>query len=1381
MNHLLHEKYIGDALHSVALGRFLKNEECLISSTCDRIFLHVIRNKTLEKIKEKRVYRKIQGVAKIKEGGKTPETDGVFIHFEHARTSSLYFDEELQEFISTELRYYEKQEYGHVLGAEKQVNFFRVDNEHKIFFLLISKMCFSVGSTAGIGKSFVFEVNRIRPKNCVIKDAAFLCGFSAPTICFLFEDSSTDLCRIGVYSVDMDEKDLTVSFEIGSVPYGCYSVVPTEDRVFMVLGTNGALFYTQWEAVGVRFNRFWNIDQFGVDEVESPKKEFGIENGMCLVKGRDVFVFAEDVLMRLNVLGMGGRLSGLLVAEVDLAVGLDRPYSVATSGGLGCVSTEGGVYVVKLEKKAIAIEDRGAGHGGCVAREFIARFLLPENGGAGGADAGCEFEAAESGKKLPDKERGKKQGPKTPSHESSGAKSRKDRKKDAMEDVDTERAKKELEEMGKEAEKEKKVEKSAENREQKEHEVEHVVDKNAKSGKKKSAKHEKSQERTTEQIYKEMFKTSYAEDTEKTARRAKDTGEESCTHELSVVATKEAMGRITSAALIQYTDRKKEYLFTAGTKKQPLFIEVQEETELIFTKTSKIRGYLEIFPIDRAQKLYLITKERESTVIQWRDAIDSVESGIDKDRKTLLFSAAKTGHVQVTTHSVIYLTGLLRRTAQIEIPESVQAAKHRDRADNRTSTAPDSAEERIYVLTKEGTVLAVYNGKKHELPIKNVKTFVLHRNNLCCVDRQGRLLVYAAKSGAKIFANSLAYLLPTVLEDTEKNKHLAQYDQHAERSNTITEISGVEHLNSSYLVIRTANNEVVVYREGAEAQKDSAAPREGSTTYHRIKVENNSFYYERDDQTWVRRRSKVCENVVIVPGVFKTRLLFFTANGAYMHRSSTPIESAEETTEYKCRCVSETSRTHTEQCLNSARRTFVILAKGNLAEGFLPQYRYDKQMAYRKTKVESMCEKAVYYEKKKIFIASTYREIDYTKEMMPFTVLATTELEADKLPPPEIPEVELKPKTRAYHMKIFSQEELKKTRADEVLLSVDSFPLGTNEYVSFHKMVTLPDNQSTEGFADFLVVCTTYITDEDLISTGRMIVFEIATVVPERNRKETRHKLKPLAAEKTKGATTSCDVISSHIVVCVGTKLMVYAFDRNEGLKAMAFHDMQVFLTSCAVLRNILVCGDAYKGLFLLFYQKEPPILHMLSQSTGAIYLLKEVSMSLRGECCSLISCDSSRQLYIHSYSPQNILSRKGTRLTTRAECRLPDDIAGLIRVQYKDTHKTFVYTSSGYFYKHRMVDQNKHASLQDLQSSVQSHLQFTAGTCALSHWQIDKPAEMRDVTLKEVVQSGMVEEFYHMGQVRQMQVSSEAGRFSPGAVKTEFLIFEYEDRDSSR
>ncbi|KAI5148954.1 cleavage and polyadenylation specificity factor subunit 1 [Nematocida ausubeli] len=1253
MNHLLQERYLGSANQHVAMGQFIRNKECIISAGCDRIVLYEIRDGALVKVKEKRVFGCILGLATVPSLG--DEVDSVLVHFEYARVSSVIFIADQNEFICRTLRFYEKQQYGFVSGSEKNTSFIRVDADHGVSFLQISNTHFAIFSSKSVGRSKVFEMQDIRPRHCAIKDATFLKGYSSPTLCFLFEDTAAARSRILVYILN-EEYELSFFFEVDSVPHGCYLLVATHEMAFMVLGACGALFYTQWEMLGVRFNEFWSFEMLGIEEKSLEEQNFMVENGMCIVKDRDIFLFSDMIFLRFTILGGNARISSVIAGKMELDLCYNKPYSTAAYMNWGCVSTAEGLFLVTFEPETI-VEEVQQKPASIVSAEYADLFLSDSSVLDMKMSEGVE-DIGEVHVQVRTKNPLRRKSAKTKTPLASPVQ---------------------------------------------------------------NASEDNSCEKSLEREYENMFKM--AGEPEKKVESVREC---TITNKLIIKQRILSLGEVMCIEALPVANKTYKYLAAAGSPGQPLLVVCKNGIDIWCSQTAKIRGYSDLFVVDIAEKMYLVTKDKESTIVKWDADVNLVESEVSSNR-TLLFKKTDSGYLQITTHEIVCLTKELKKKKGIILPEPVTAAVYSD------------TEDRVIVLTETGIIYNYKGARKSKIPIEPATALAVHADDVYAIDASGSLIIYSIGKRSVRLCCRLFSVFPSVIEPG-----CNQIDVNAKHRQSLLDIEVIEYRSAVYLLARTISNEIVLYQE-----------RDGRL--YKEKVTNNAFYYEKAEVGQSPpSRMRVCGSLVFIPGTYKTRVLVFTPYQISVHAANIRIDSIEEITED-----------------SNPIKSFIIMAKGSIARGMLPLYAYDKPVLYKKTKVDSICQRVAYSAVKKVIVAVTYKDKEYTKDMIPFTVQATTELDAEPLPPPVIPEIKVNPLTRAYSLKIYSHEEMKQySQTGEVLMAVDEYPLEDNEYIAHHKIVTLPDKQNTEGVSEFVIVCTTYITDEDLMARGRLIVLEIASVVPQRDRIETRHKLKALAAEKTKGATTCCDIVKGNIVVCVGTKLMIYMFDRNEGLRAVAFHDIHVFLTSCMVMRNIIVCGDAYKGTFLLFYQSEPSLLHLLSQSSGGVYLLKGIGMTLYGSVLSLLSYDSAKTVCIYSYSPQHILSQGGTRLISRGECKLPDDISGSFHMEKNGVHRTTLYTKNGYIYSHKTVDQSKYIALLDLQHAVESADWMALGTNPKSHWLTEKPAEMKEITLKDILQTGLMEEFFNMCNVKANRIAVETGRASSDAVKAELCIY---------
>lgn len=212
---------------------------------------------------------------------------------------------------------------------------------------------------------------------------------------------------------------------------------------------------------------------------------------------------------------------------------------------------------------------------------------------------------------------------------------------------------------------------------------------------------------------------------------------------------------------------------------------------------------------------------------------------------------------------------------------------------------------------------------------------------------------------------------------------------------------------------------------------------------------------------------------------------------------------------------------------------------------------------------------------------------------------------------------------------------------------INTYQLESDEYVFDVKYLTLNDTIGKEGKSDFLVVCTTKIEGEDKQSRGRLIVFEISSIVADKSSMHKDKKLKLFASENIKGCITKCDELKGNIAVCLGIKLMVYKIDRSEGLIPIAIHDLYTLSTSISVIKNYLLVSDIYRGLSFFYYQKKPIRLNLLCTSEP-IKEAMNIDFIIKDTEISFVCTDAKGNFHIYTYTPNNILSEGGTKMIKR-------------------------------------------------------------------------------------------------------------------------------------
>lgn len=231
---------------------------------------------------------------------------------------------------------------------------------------------------------------------------------------------------------------------------------------------------------------------------------------------------------------------------------------------------------------------------------------------------------------------------------------------------------------------------------------------------------------------------------------------------------------------------------------------------------------------------------------------------------------------------------------------------------------------------------------------------------------------------------------------------------------------------------------------------------------------------------------------------------------------------------------------------------------------------------------------------------------------------------------------------------------------------LDEFKYTEDEFITDLKFLKLNDNIRSERvarkyFSTYLITLSSYLQGFKDTTRGRIIVFEIVDIQTNELNKKTK-KMRALADHKVSSNVMSCTEIRGNIAVCQGTRLMLYKFDRLDGLTAIAFHDMHLATTSISSVKNYIVAGDILRGVTLFFYQYKPVKMHKISVSdpiTNLSHVTVLTFLSRQSNAEALFIAFDSKAVHLYTYSPNNVLSRNGEFLVKRGELSLNDHVIG--------------------------------------------------------------------------------------------------------------------------
>ncbi|KAI1170009.1 CPSF A subunit region-domain-containing protein [Nemania sp. FL0916] len=217
---------------------------------------------------------------------------------------------------------------------------------------------------------------------------------------------------------------------------------------------------------------------------------------------------------------------------------------------------------------------------------------------------------------------------------------------------------------------------------------------------------------------------------------------------------------------------------------------------------------------------------------------------------------------------------------------------------------------------------------------------------------------------------------------------------------------------------------------------------------------------------------------------------------------------------------------------------------------------------------------------------------------------------------------------------------------------VDTVEMEPVERVMCVETLHLEVSESTNERKHLIVVGTAICRGEDLPVKGRVLVYDIVTVIPEPGRPETDKKLKLIAKEDIpRGAVTAISEIGTQglMLVAQGQKCMVRGLKEDGSLLPVAFMDMSCYVTAVRELRGTGLClmADAIKGVWFTGYTEEPYKMILFGKSSTKFEVLT-VEFLPDGRELLLIACDPDGGIHILEFDPDHPKSLRGHLLLHR-------------------------------------------------------------------------------------------------------------------------------------
>ncbi|KAI0178775.1 CPSF A subunit region-domain-containing protein [Hypoxylon sp. FL1284] len=217
---------------------------------------------------------------------------------------------------------------------------------------------------------------------------------------------------------------------------------------------------------------------------------------------------------------------------------------------------------------------------------------------------------------------------------------------------------------------------------------------------------------------------------------------------------------------------------------------------------------------------------------------------------------------------------------------------------------------------------------------------------------------------------------------------------------------------------------------------------------------------------------------------------------------------------------------------------------------------------------------------------------------------------------------------------------------------IDTVEMEPCETIMCIETLNLEVSESTNERKHLITVGTAVSRGEDLPVRGRVLVYDVVTVIPEPGRPETNKKLKLVANEDIpRGAVTAISEIGTQglMLVAQGQKCMVRGLKEDGTLLPVAFMDMSCYVTAVRELKGTGLClmADAVKGVWFTGYTEEPYKMVLFGKSSTRLEVLT-VDFLPDSDELLIVACDSDGGIHILQFDPDHPKSLQGHLLLHR-------------------------------------------------------------------------------------------------------------------------------------
>jgi cleavage and polyadenylation specificity factor subunit 1 len=173
----------------------------------------------------------------------------------------------------------------------------------------------------------------------------------------------------------------------------------------------------------------------------------------------------------------------------------------------------------------------------------------------------------------------------------------------------------------------------------------------------------------------------------------------------------------------------------------------------------------------------------------------------------------------------------------------------------------------------------------------------------------------------------------------------------------------------------------------------------------------------------------------------------------------------------------------------------------------------------------------------------------------------------------------------------------------------------------------------------FLIVGTSILRGQDLPGKGRILIFDVL-----RPQDVSLSRFEIVYEKEQRGPVSSITQVDGNVAIAIGTKILVFHFEDRKELEGVAFFDCQMLTVCMASIKNYFVLGDIYKGAHFMRWKERIQQIELLSKDYDPCHSLA-VEFLVDGPELTLLVCDTTCNLHVFSYNPDDPMSQFGKKL----------------------------------------------------------------------------------------------------------------------------------------